>query len=189
MFRLDKLTQKAQEGLQQAQGIAEKQENQILFPLHLLIALAEEKEGIVRPVLEKCNVHPDAIVSEARRLLGNLPKQSGLQPGLYLSQPMNQVLEKAFDEATHFKDEFVSTEHILLAIADYRQDPAGQLLDHAGATHDAILKALVSVRGTQRITDQNPESKYQALERYAHDLTESARQGKLDPVIDRKSVV
>src|ERR1017187_854127 len=185
MFRLDKLTQKAQEALQQAQGIAEKQENQILFPLHLLIALAEEKEGIVRPVLEKCNVHPDAIVSEARRLLGNLPKQSGLQPGLYLSQPMNQVLEKAFDEATHFKDEFVSTEHILLSIADYRQDPAGQLLDHAGATHDAILKALVSVRGTQRITDQNPESKYQALERYAHDLTESARQGKLDPVIGR----
>src|ERR1035438_8164791 len=185
MFRLDKLTQKAQEALQQAQSIAEKQENQILFPLHLLIALAEEKEGIVRPVLEKCNVHPDAIVSEARRLLGNLPKQSGLQPGLYLSQPMNQVLEKAFDEATHFKDEFVSTEHLLLAVADYRQDPAGQLLDHAGATHDAILKALVSVRGTQRITDQNPESKYQALERYAHDLTESARQGKLDPVIGR----
>jgi len=92
MFRLDKLTQKAQEALQQAQGIAEKQENQILFPLHLLISLAEEKEGIVRPVLEKCNVHPDAIVSEARRLLGNLPKQAGLQPGLYLSQPMNQVL-------------------------------------------------------------------------------------------------
>jgi len=185
MFRLDKLTQKAQEALQQAQGIAEKQENQILFPLHLLIALADEKEGIVRPVLEKCNVHPDAIVLEARRLLGNLPKQAGLQPGLYLSQPMNQVLEKAFDEATHFKDEFVSTEHLLLALADYRQDPAGQLLDHAGATHDAILKALVSVRGTQRITDQNPESKYQALERYAHDLTESARQGKLDPVIGR----
>ena len=185
MFRLDKLTQKAQEALQQAQGIAEKQENQILFPLHLLIALAEEKEGIVRPVLEKCNVHPDAIVTEARRMLGNLPKQAGLQPGLYLSQPMNQVLEKAFDEATHFKDEFVSTEHLLLAMADYRQDPAGQLLDRAGATHDAILKALVSVRGTQRITDQNPESKYQALERYAHDLTESARQGKLDPVIGR----
>ena len=185
MFKLDKLTQKAQEALQQAQAIAEKQENQILFPLHLLIALAEEKEGIVRPVLEKCNVHPDAITSEARRLLANVPKQTGMPPGLYLSQPMNQILEKAFDEATHFKDEFVSTEHLLLAIADYRHDPAGQLLDRAGATHDAILKALVSVRGTQRITDQNPESKYQALERYAHDLTESARQGKLDPVIGR----
>ncbi len=108
-----------------------------------------------------------------------------MQPGMYLSQPLNQVLEHAFDEATRFKDEFVSTEHLLLAIAEQRSDPAGQLLDRAGATHDAILKALVSVRGTQRVTDQNPETKYQALERYAHDLTESARQGKLDPVIGR----
>jgi len=185
MFRLDKLTQKAQEAVQQAQGIAEKNESQVLFPLHVLIALAEEKEGIVRPVLEKCNVHPDAIVAEARRLLASVPKTAGMQPGMYLSQPLNQVLEHAFDEALHFKDEFVSTEHLLLAIAEQRSDPAGQLLDHAGATHDAILKALVSVRGTQRVTDQNPETKYQALERYAHDLTESARQGKLDPVIGR----
>ena len=185
MFRLDKLTQKAQEALQQAQSVAEKNESQVIFPLHLLIALAEEEEGIVRPVLEKCDVHPDAIVTEARRMLTGLPKTAGMQPGMYLSQPLNQVLERAFDEATHFKDEFVSTEHLLLAIAEQRSDPAGQLLDRAGATHDAILKALVSVRGTQRVTDQNPETKYQALERYAHDLTESARQGKLDPVIGR----
>src|SRR5271169_4293647 len=185
MFRLDKLTQKAQEALQQAQAIAESEENQILFPLHLLIALAEEREGIVRPVLEKCNAHPDAVVAEARRQLAALPKQAGMQPGMYLSQPMNQVLEKAFDEATRFKDEFVSTEHLLLAMAEERSDPAGQLLHRAGATHDAILKALVGVRGNQRVTDQNPETKYQALERYAHDLTEMARQGKLDPVIGR----
>jgi ATP-dependent Clp protease ATP-binding subunit ClpB len=187
MFRLDRLTQKAQEALQQTQGIAEKQGGQVMFPLHLLIALAEEKEGIVRPVLEKCGVPPDGIVSEARRLMSTLPAVAGAgaQPGMYLSQQLNQVLEHAFDEATHFKDEFVSTEHLLLAIAEQRGDPAGQLLDRAGATHDAILKALVSVRGTQRITDQNPESKYQALERYAHDLTEMARQGKLDPVIGR----
>ncbi len=189
MFRLDRLTQKAQEALQQAQSVAEKSESQVLFPLHLLIALAEEKEGIVRPVLEKCNVHPDAIVAEARRQLPQLPKTAGMQPGMYLSQPLNQVLERAFDEATHFKDEFVSTEHLLLAIAESRHDPAGQLLDRAGATHDAILKALVSVRGTQRVTDQNPETKYQALERYAHDLTESARQGKLDPVIGREDEI
>src|ERR1700742_5245688 len=122
MFRLDKLTQKAQEALQQAQGIAEKQENQILFPLHLLIALAQEKEGIVRPVLEKCNVQPDAVVAEAQRLLGTLPKQAGMQPGMHLPQPMKQVLEKAFDEATRFKDEFVSTEHLLRGIGDYRHD-------------------------------------------------------------------
>src|SRR5471032_974878 len=185
MFRLDKLTQKAQEAVQQCQAIAEKNASQIMFPLHLLIALVEEQEGIVRPVLEKCGVHPDAILSEAQRLLNGLPKTTGMQAGMYLSQPMNQVLERAFDEATRFKDEFLSTEHLLLSIAEERSDPAGQLLHRAGATHDAILKALVSVRGNQRVTDQNPETKYQALERYAHDLTESARQGKLDPVIRR----
>ena len=189
MFRIDRLTQKAQEALQQAQGIGGENGSQVLFPLHVLIALAEDKQGIVRPVLEKCNVQPDAIVSEARRLLGTLPVTGGMNPGMYLSQPLNQVLERAFDEAANFKDEFVSTEHLLLAIANERRDPAGQLLDRAGATHDAILRALVSVRGTQRVTDQNPESKYQALERYAHDLTESARQGKLDPVIGREDEI
>src|ERR1035437_5598070 len=185
MFRLDKLTQKAQDALQQCQVLAEKNGSQIMYPLHLLIALAEEKEGIVRGVLEKCGVHPDGIVAEARRLLPTLPKTGNMQPGMYLAPPLNEILEHAFDEAIRFKDEFVSTEHLLLCLAKERNEPAGQLLERAGATHDAILKALVSVRGTQRITDQNPETKYQALERYAHDLTESARQGKLDPVIGR----
>ena len=185
MFRLDRLTQKAQEAVQQTQSIAEKLESQTMFPLHLLIALAEEKEGIVRPVLEKCGAHPEAVLSEARRMAATLPKVAGVQPGMYLAPPLNQVLERAFDEAGRFKDEFVSTEHLLLSLAQQRGDPAAQLLEHAGATHDAILKALVSVRGSQRITDANPESKYQALERYAHDLTESARKGKLDPVIGR----
>ena len=159
----------------------------VMFPLHLLIALAEEKEGIVRPVLEKCGVHAGRHHRRSAAPAAQLPSQSGqaCSPACIFRQPLNQVLERAFDEATHFKDEFVSTEHLLLAIAEQRSDPAGQLLDRAGATHDAILKALVSVRGTQRVTDQNPESKYQALERYAHDLTESARQGKLDPVIGR----
>jgi ATP-dependent Clp protease ATP-binding subunit ClpB len=189
MFRLDKLTQKAQEALQLTQQIAGQNDSQVMHPLHLLLALAEETEGIVRPVLEKCGVHPDAIVGEARRQLEALPKTSGMQPGMYLSPALNQILERASDEAARFKDEFVSTEHLLLSIAVQRSDPAGQLLDKAGATHDAILKALVSVRGTQRVTDQNPESKYQALERYAHDLTESARQGKLDPVIGREDEI
>src|SRR5689334_19098401 len=189
MFRLDKLTQKAQEALQQAQAVAEKNGNQVLFPVHLLIALAAEKEGIVRPVLEKAGVHPDAIVAEAQRLLNNVPKTAGMQPGMYLSQPLNEVMEHAFDEAGRFKDEFVSTEHLLLSIARQGSDPAGQLLDRAGASHDAILKALASVRGTQRVTDQNPESKYQALERYAVDLTEAARKGKLDPVIGREDEI
>src|ERR1017187_5575143 len=185
MFRIDKLTQKAQDALQQCQVLAEKNGSQIMYPLHLLIALAEEQEGIVRPVLEKCGVQPDAILAEATRLLPTLPKTGSMQPGMYLAPPLNEILEHAFDEAIRFKDEFVSTEHLLLCLAKERNEPAGQLLARAGATHDAILKALVGVRGTQRITDQNPETKYQALERYAHDLTESARLGKLDPVIGR----
>ena len=189
MFRFDKLTQKAQEAVQQAQSIAEKDQHQALAPLHVLIALASEQEGIVRPVLEKCDVHPDAVVLEAERMLESFPKVSGSGAGMYMAPALNQVLERAFEEAQKFKDEFVSTEHLLLAIAQQKHEPAGQLLNRAGASYDAILKALVSVRGTQRITDQNPESKYQALERYAVDLTDQARKNKLDPVIGRNDEI
>src|SRR5215467_9178950 len=105
MFRLDKLTQKAQEALQQCQAIAEENGSQVMFPLHLLISLAKESEGIVRPVLEKCGVQPEAILAEAQRLLQSAPKVAGnMQPGIYLSQPLNQVLERAFEEAVRFKD-------------------------------------------------------------------------------------
>src|SRR5579871_2768621 len=104
MFRLDRLTQKAQEALQQCQAIAEKNGSQMMFPLHLLIALAEEKEGIVRPVLEKCGVRPDVLLSEAQRMLSTLPKTGPMQqPGMYLSPSLNSVLERAFDEAARFK--------------------------------------------------------------------------------------
>src|SRR5690349_6457604 len=120
MFRLDRLTQKAQEALQECQALAEKNQSQMMFPLHLLIALAQEKEGVVRPVLEKCGVRPDALLLEAQRQLANLPKTGPMQPGMYLSPAMNEVLESAFDEATRFKDEFVSTEHMLLGLADKR---------------------------------------------------------------------
>ncbi len=185
MFRFEKLTQKAQEAVQQAQEIAGKSQNQAMHPLHLLLALATQRDGIVRPVLEKCGVQPDAILAESERLLTSIPKVTGQQSGMYMSPALNQVFESAFQEAERFKDEFVSAEHLLLAISDQKYDPAGNLLEKSGATHNAILKALVAVRGTQRITDQNPESKYQALERYAVDLTEQARKGKLDPVIGR----
>ncbi len=162
MFRFDKLTQKAQEAVQQSQGVAEKHGNQAVHPLHLLMALAEEREGIVRPVLEKCGVQPDAILAEAERLLQSIPKMvhggGGPQVGMMISPSTNQVLDSAFKEAERFKDEFVSTEHLLLAIAEQKYDPAGSLLQRAGADHDAILKALAAVRGTQRITDQNPET-------------------------------
>src|SRR5215475_80385 len=120
MFRLDKLTQKAQEALQQTQALAESNQSQVMYPLHLLAALVEERDGIVRPILEKAGVHPDAIAAEARRQFESLPKTTGMQPGMYLAPPLNQVLERAFDEAGRFKDEFVSTEHLLLAIAEQR---------------------------------------------------------------------
>ena len=187
MFRFDKLTQKAQEALQQSQAVAEQNQQQAVSPLHLLIALIGEKEGVVRPVLEKCQAQPDAMAQEAQRALQALPKvtASGPQVSIMIAPAMNQLLESAFKEAERFKDEFVSTEHLLLAMSDQKYDPAGTLLVKSGATHEAILKALVAVRGTQRITDQNPEAKYQALERYTVDLTDQARKGKLDPVIGR----
>ncbi len=185
MFRFEKLTQKAQEAVQQAQELAGNSQNQAVHPLHLLMSLVSQRDGIVRPVLEKCGVQPDAITQESQRLLQSIPKVTGQPSGTHLSPPLNQVFEAAFKEAERFKDEFVSTEHLLLGISDQKYDPAGSLLEKSGATHDAILKALVAVRGTQRITDQNPESKYQALERYAVDLTDQARKGKLDPVIGR----
>jgi len=162
-FRFEKLTQKAQEAVQQAQEIASQNGHQAVHPLHLLIALAREREGIVRPVLEKCGVQPDPLINEAERQLNSIPKVTGQPSGMYISPAMNQVLEGAFKEAENFKDEYVSTEHLLLSLSDQKYEPAGSLLNRQGANHEEILKALVAVRGTQRVTDQNPESKYQAL--------------------------
>src|SRR5207237_556260 len=135
------------------------------------------------PVLSKIGADPESLAATVDREIGALPKQSGggmQQPGL--SRAASSVLERAFKEADQFKDEYVSTEHLLLAIADEKGDAAQRTLVAAGATRDAILQALTSVRGNQRVTDQNPEAKYQALERYARDLTDLARRGKLDPV-------
>jgi ATP-dependent Clp protease ATP-binding subunit ClpB len=151
----------------------------------LLAALLEDKEGIVPPVLEKIGIGPQAVLSDLYRELEKLPKVSGEAAQAQLSNAANKLLEQAFKEAANFKDEYVSTEHLLLAITHLKQDAAAQILARHGATYDAILKALTSVRGSQKVTDQNPEAKYQALERYARDLTEQARRGKLDPVIGR----
>jgi ATP-dependent Clp protease ATP-binding subunit ClpB len=186
-IRWDKFTVKAQEAVQRANELASEHGNPELAPLHLLAALVEDREGIVAPVLEKIGIGPQAVLSDLYKEIEKLPKVSGSsgaqQPSM--SSQINQVLERSFKEAEIFKDEYVSTEHMLLALTDLKRDPAQQLLARFGATHDAILKALTSVRGSQRITDQNPEGKYQALERYARDLTEQARRGKLDPVIGR----
>jgi len=185
MIRFDKFTQKAQEAIQEAQSLAEKSQSQAIQPIHLLIALASEREGVVRPVLEKSGVQPEAILQEAQRAMDTLPKVTGTQTGTYVSPSLNELIDRASEEAERFKDEFVSTEHLLLSLSKQKHDPAGAILNKAGATHEKILTALASVRGTQRITDPNPETKYQALERYAVNLTDLAKKGKLDPVIGR----
>src|SRR5215467_8501696 len=186
-IRWDKFTIKAQEAIQQATDIASRHGNPELLPLHVLAALAEDREGIVVPVLSKLGANPESIVAQALERIDRLPKVSGegMQP--HLSSTMQKALDQAFKEADKFKDEYVSTEHILLAIAQDKDknNEARQLLAAAGATYDAILKALTAIRGSQRVTDQNPEGKFQALERYAKDLTELSRRGKLDPVIGR----
>jgi ATP-dependent Clp protease ATP-binding subunit ClpB len=184
-IRWDKFTVKAQEAVQRANELASEHGNPELMPVHILAALIEDKEGIVPPVLEKIGVGPQAILNDVYQGIERLPKVSGGAAQATLSQAANQLVERAFKEADNFKDEYVSTEHLLLAVTQLKRDPAQEILARHGATYDAILKALTAVRGSQRITDQNPEAKYQALERYARDLTELARRGKLDPVIGR----
>ncbi len=184
-IRWDKFTVKAQEAVQRANNLASEHGNPELLPIHLLAALLEDKEGIVSPVLEKIGIGPQAVLSDLYREIEKLPKVSGEAAQAALSNAANKLLEQAFKEAANFKDEYVSTEHLLLAITHLKQDTAQQILARHGATYDAILKALTAVRGSQKVTDQNPEAKYQALERYARDLTEQARRGKLDPVIGR----
>src|SRR5919202_2522314 len=176
-MRLERLTEKAQEALRNAAQTAEELGQQAIEPEHLLLALIREREGISRALLEASGVSlpglEAALVSEVERL----PRVRGGQA--FISNSLNLVLEQAEREAQHLKDEYVSTEHLLLALVER---PA---LKNAGVTHDQLLRALRTVRGNQRVTDQNPESKYQALERYGRDLTALARAGKLDPVIGR----
>src|ERR1700678_3207148 len=184
-IRWDKFTVKAQEAVQRANELASEHGNPELMPIHLLAALLEDKEGIVPPVLEKIGIGPQAVLNDVYRNIENLPKVSGQSAQATMSNAANKLLEQSFKEASNFKDEYVSTEHMLLAITHLKQDAAQQILARHGATYDAILKALTSVRGSQKVTDQNPEAKFQALEKYARDLTEQARRGKLDPVIGR----
>jgi ATP-dependent Clp protease ATP-binding subunit ClpB len=183
-IKWEKLTVKSQEAVQGAVQNASENGNPEVLPLHLMAALLEDREGVVIPVLDKIGVPVQQLLSNVNAAIAKLPKvQGGNQPGL--AQATQKVLEQAFKEADDFKDEYVSTEHLLLALSRVKGDAVQSALAQYGATHDAILKALAEVRGSQRVTDQNPEGKFQALEKYAKDLTELARKGKLDPVIGR----
>jgi ATP-dependent Clp protease ATP-binding subunit ClpB len=183
-IRWEKMTVKSQEALQGAARQAGENGNPEVLPVHLMADLLEDREGVVLPVLEKVGVPVEQMLSGLTTAIAKLPKvQGGTQPGM--SQALNKVLEQAFKEASHFKDEYCSTEHLLLALADEKNGQVASALKAFGATHDAIMRALTAVRGTTRVTDQTPEGKFQALEKYAKDLTELARRGKLDPVIGR----
>jgi ATP-dependent Clp protease ATP-binding subunit ClpB len=183
-IKWDKLTVKSQEAVQTASGFAAENGNPEVLPLHLMAAQLEDREGVVIPVLEKVGVPVEQLLSGVNSAISKLPKvQGGGQPGM--SAALQKVLEQGFKEAENFKDEFCSTEHLLLALSKANNDPVQMALAALGGTHEAILKALSAVRGGQRVTDQTPEGKFQALEKYAKDLTELARRGKLDPVIGR----
>ena len=184
MLRFDKMTVKAQEALQQANDVAARHENQQVEPVHLLQALVAQTDGVVPPLLARLGIRSEALNQEMEREIARLPKVQGFAQQ-HLGKPLNNVLERAFDETARFKDEYVSTEHLFLALAGEERDPAGQLLKRQGATYEAILQALTGVRGSQRVTSQNPEATYASLEKYARDLTDLARRGKLDPVIGR----
>jgi ATP-dependent Clp protease ATP-binding subunit ClpB len=184
MLRYDRLTVKAQEALQAAQEMGARGGQQQIEPLHILWALVAQGDGVVPPLLQKLGVAPARLASQIEKEVARLPKVTGISQQ-YLSNSANEILQKAFDEAQSLKDEYVSTEHILLAISAAGKDPAAQILTREGATNDAILQAMTTIRGSHRVTSENPESQYRALEQYARDLTDAARRGKLDPVIGR----
>jgi ATP-dependent Clp protease ATP-binding subunit ClpB len=187
-MNIEKLTIKAQEALSEAQKKAESLGHQAIESEHLLSALIVQKEGIIRPILEKLGAKPDAIANDLERALQKMPRVEGATQ-VYISPQLKQALDIAFNEADRLKDKYVSTEHMLIGISEIKDSSASKTLKTQGVTKDSIYAVLKDIRGTQSITDQAPEEKYQALQRYCRDLTEEARKGKLDPVIGRDEEV
>ena len=181
-MRFDKLTIKAQEAVTRAQELAQQHDHAELLPLHLLAGLVAETDGVVQPLLQKLGAQVPRLQQIILAELDRLPRATGTQLGM--NRATNDVLAGAQKEADRLKDDYVSTEHLLLALAQVASS-AKEILGTAGVTHAAVLAALKDVRGNQRVTDQSPEQKYQALEKYGRDLVEMARQGKIDPVIGR----
>ena len=183
-MRLEKLTTKSQEALQQAQALAEKRNHQAIDVEHLLFALLGQKDGVVLSLLQKLGVAVGSLAESLQKSLDRSPQVTGAAGQTFITPRLKKVIESAENEGQALKDEYVSTEHLLLAMVSDGGD-AGRLLKQLGADRNKILNALVTIRGAQRITDPNPEEKYQALEKYGRDLTDLARKGKLDPVIGR----
>src|SRR5947209_7826271 len=186
-FRPDRLTEKTQEAIQQAQTLAQEAQHQEITPEHLLLALLQQPDGTVPPILQQVGVDPARVASDVKAQLDRLPKVYGAET--YLGSRLRRLLDAASTEMERLKDEYLSTEHLLLAIVDEANGEGARVLQRAGVTREKILEALTKVRGSSRVTDATPESKFQALEKYTRDLTALAREGKLDPVIGREQEI
>ena len=185
-MRFDKMTLKVQEALQESQHLAVKYGHQIIETEHLLLALLRHEEGIVGAILKKLGAEPVAVAAELEKSLAKLPKVEGPGTGQpHLSPRLNRIIDQGMTEAARLKDEYVSAEHLLIAMTEEKSGEAARILHKAGITKDSIFKILVDIRGKQRVTDPNPEKKYQALKRYAKDFNDIARKGGFDPVIGR----
>jgi ATP-dependent Clp protease ATP-binding subunit ClpB len=185
-MNIEKFTLKAQEALQEAKAIAEQKHHQQIDVEHLLLALLGQKEGIVIPILQKLGANPSVVASQLEEELRRIPQVTGGGAGqVYISSRLNDIFDSAWKEVERLMDEYLSTEHLLIAISDEKRGASAQILQKNGVSRDAIFRVLQEIRGPHRVTDQNPEEKYQALKRYSRDLTEEARKGKLDPVIGR----
>ncbi len=183
-MRLDKLTVKSAEALQNAQGLAERRNHQAVDVEHLLMALLGQKEGVALSLLQKLGVQPTAILDRVEKALDRIPQVTGAGGQAYITPRLKKLIETAEKAAEGLKDEYVSVEHLLIAMGE-DDGESGRIFREFGIAKDKILAALVDIRGSQRVTDQNPEEKYQALQKYSRDLTDLARKGKLDPVIGR----
>ena len=185
-MKFDKLTLKSQEAIQTAQQLAQSNSNQEIHPCHLAKAILEQPEGIVVPVLQKMGFTPSLLLMECNRLIDQIPKVSGSGAGqIYASSDLSRVLDNSLAAAGQMQDEFVSQEHLFLAIIRDTHDPCANMLHGKGINEKNYLQALSAIRGSHRVTDQYPEEKFQALKKYGRNLTDSARQAKLDPVIGR----
>ena len=182
-MRLDKFTLRAQEAIQSAIELAERNTNQQVEPEHLLAAMLEQPEGIVRPILGKLGTNVAVVLNDTQAAVARFPRVQGGQQ--YFSPRTNQAFTAAQKQADNMKDEFISTEHLLLALVEEKDGASAKILRQHGVNNDDLLKVIEQMRGGSRITDQNAEQNYQALSKYARDLTDAARRGKLDPVIGR----
>ncbi|MBK7391796.1 MAG: AAA family ATPase [Chloracidobacterium sp.] len=182
-MKFDRFTIRGQEAVQEAIGVAEKGQNQQVEPEHLLAAMLEQKEGVVKPILGKIGANAQTVAAEVQAAIAKFPQVSGGQQ--YFSSRTNTVFQNAQKEAEKMQDDYMSTEHLLMTIADEKEGDAGRILRSNGVTRDDLEKVITDMRGGSKITDPNAEENFKSLEKYAQDLTERARKGKLDPVIGR----